>query len=169
MSFKKIAQQAKDKYESEVTSAAELSQLRTTTRKDMVDAGIAMLNADVRPLLEEATADLLMTGIELQISEKFDVYNYASDEVLPTLNARCLGPKRQSDGYQFKAEMVFFASNGKTIKVSRASNEYSDTPKVELGAALSEQIGPLAEQAISIAVESYYATLKEHPGWVMNR
>ena len=61
-------------------------------------------------MLRQAVTAFAEDGITAAISEHFDVHNRAA-RVMPGVSFRCLGPKRTSDGYQFEATAVFFASD----------------------------------------------------------
>jgi hypothetical protein len=122
---------------------------------EFLEAAVVALKRDVVPLLTEAMRAFAEDGIKAGISEDFDVRNRGA-RAMPRVSFRCLGHKRATDGYQFEAAAVFFASDGNTVFAGAAESSIDRDAKRSLGLAPIRACEGLVTKAVETALTAYF-------------
>lgn len=160
--FGKLAADAKAAHDAKAADEARARDARSLARKRIVDAGIAVLEGVVTPILDRAASEFRQQRIEAVIERDYDVLNFMA-EVPPTISFRLLGPKRPSDGYQYKTLLVAFGSLGAKIDIFATQDSTSRRP------SRPHQIVDIAEaedaigKAVELTLVDYFKTMNESP------
>ena len=160
--FHDMASKARAAHEHVTAEAEKGRRDRQHADDEFLEAAIAALKRDVVPLLTEAMAAFADDGIKARICEHFDVHNRAA-RGMPRVSFRCLGPKRATDGYQFEAAAVFFASDGNTIFAGAAESSIDRDAKRSLGLAPVGTCEGLVTKAVETAIAAYF---NERDRWI---
>jgi hypothetical protein len=128
-------------------------------RANAVHSAIAALETHVVPALEEARLAFAELGIEVKITKIFDVAGYLCKD--PSIEWRCFGPKRNSDGWQFEGVPVFCSSaDGMAVKVGMGAYGFDTWPKLNLGVVAPEDCKAVLANAIQKARDRYLIELE---------
>lgn len=160
--FAKLAAQAKAASDQKISQAEAEHNAKQDARKRIVDIGIAALTEHVMPVLERASAELKTRQIDLEIAEKFDVYNHYHT-VSPSLIIQALGPKRPSDGYRFSTLKASFNSFGDNLSVYVAKDSIASIPDRPTATVDFIQTEDAVGQAVEKILADYFVTLREKP------
>jgi hypothetical protein len=157
--FDDMASKAKAAHEARTAQENRQDAAQRDEKGRIVDAAIAVLTADVLPLLEKAAAAFRQNGIETKITKDFEVKGIVGKN--PSMTFRCIGPMR-ADGWQFEGPAAFFTSNGSVITVGVAKETYDREPTEQLGSRLPGQSEALITQAVKRALDAYFVQLDKY-------
>jgi len=157
--FDDMASKAKAAHEAQIAQQDRQDTAQRDEKGRIVNAAIAVLAADVLPLLEKAAAAFRQNGIETKITKDFEVKGIAGKA--PSMTFRCIGPLR-ADGWQFEGPAAFFTSNGSVITVGVAKETYDREPREQLGSGSPGQSEALITQAVRSALDAYFVQLNKY-------
>lgn len=161
MDFKNLIDNARD--QKAAAEAAEKQKLEDeqNARNAKLEAGIALLDEHVRPLLEQAVEALKAENIQASIEDRFTRNAYAYSA--PSLVLKPMGPKRPSDNYQYRARAMHFVAEDRGSLTISAGDAYGDKPeKYVTTAQKTEQIPAAVEKAFGVLMANYLA---DADGW----
>lgn len=158
--FRGVAAKARAAHEAAEAEKSAKRDAERQAREAFIAKAVAALNADVLVLLNQAQADFASEQIEAIVEPNFDVRSM-HHSVLPSVSFQCLGPKRPSDGWQFKSIPVFFSSDGEFIYAGAGEHSLSTRAEANIGKAPVGQPAELVASSVQRAVESYYKELAD--------
>ena len=157
--FDDMASKAKAAHEAQIAQQDRKDAAQRDEKERIVDLAIAVLTADVLPLLEKAATAFRQNGIETKITKDFEVKGIVGK--IPSMTFRCIGPTR-ADGWQFEGPAAFFTSNGSVITVGVAKETYDREPREQLGSGSPGQSEALITQAVKRALDAYFVQLDKY-------
>ncbi len=158
--FKDMAAKAKAAHETRMAEKAQKDRAENEERSRVVDAAVADLTTNVIPIFERAAAIFREHQIETDIAKDFDVKGFVSKK--PSVSFMCFGPKRTTDGYQFKTRAAIVESDSAKIIVTVTRDVVHNAVEEKLGSSISAEGESLVTQAVNKVLEAYYMILEKH-------